>query len=87
MSSLGNCYKAYRISKSSGRDLCNVKAPQNEVGKEETTQGRKPEEGKSNEILSEICYCIRPDHKEDTVIHNIHVKDSLSDAIKFQQEK
>lgn len=72
---------------SSGRVLCNVKAPQNEVGKEETTEDGKPQEGKSNELLTKICYCIRPDHRADTVIHNIHVKDSLSDSIKFQQEK
>lgn len=84
---MGNCYKAYRISKSSGRVTCNVKALQNEVGKEETTEDGKPEEGKSNELLAKICYCIRQDHKADTLIHNIHVKDSLSDSITFQQEK
>lgn len=84
---MGNCYKAYRISKSSGRIICNVKALQNEAGNEETIElDGKPEEGKSNELLANICYYIRPDHKADTLIHNIHVRDSLSDSIKFQEE-
>lgn len=81
---MGNCYKAYRISESSGRIICNAnKALQNEAGKEETTEDGKPEEGKSDQFWAKICYYIRQDHKTDTSIHNIHVKDSLSDSIKI----
>lgn len=48
-----------------------------EVGKEESTACEKPDEGNNNSLLAKTCYYIRPDHKADTLIHNLHVKNSL----------